>query len=139
MDFTENTYYAADVVGSGPAWFWVEANTAGGQTIYSAEVMFEFPVSNSDLVQQPTLNIYPNPVSFKAGAGLVLEHKGMDQPVLKVYNLRGQQVYSAKLDKGSDQWRGVDTRGKQVGSGIYFLRVESANHTPLIRKIIVLK
>ena len=84
VDFTENTYYAADVVGSGPAWFWVEANTAGGQTIYSAEVMFEFPVSNSDLVQQPTLNIYPNPVRFKAGAGLVLEHNGMDQPVLKV-------------------------------------------------------
>jgi len=139
VDFTENTFQAPDVTGYGPAWFWVEAVTAGGQSINSEEVEFEFPVSNSDLVQQPTLNIYPNPVSFKAGTGLVLEHKGMDQPTLKVYNLRGQQVYSAKLDKGSDQWRGVDARGKQVGSGIYFLRVESANQTPLIRKIIVLK
>ncbi len=139
VDFTENTFYAADVVGSGPAWFWVEANTAGGQTISSAEVIFEFPVSNSDLVQQPILNIYPNPVSFKAGTGLVLEHKGLEQPVLKVYNLRGQQVYSARLNKGSDRWRGVDSRGKEVGSGIYFLRLESTGRPAINRKIIVIK
>jgi len=101
--------------------------------------MFEFPVSNSDLVLKPVLTIYPNPVSFKAGASLVLEHKGFEQPVLKVYNLRGQQVYSAKLNNDNDQWRGVDARGKQVGSGIYFLRVDSANQAPINRKIIVLK
>lgn len=139
VDFTENTLQVADVTGSGPSWFWVEANTAGGQSISSEEVMFEFPVSNSDLVLKPVLTIYPNPVSFKAGASLVLEHKGFEQPVLKVYNLRGQQVYSAKLNNDNDQWRGVDARGKQVGSGIYFLRVDSANQAPINRKIIVLK
>jgi len=139
VDFMENTFHAADVTESGPCWFWVEANTAGGQTISSDEVTFEFPVSNSDLVQLPELSIYPNPVSFTAGNTLMLKHKGLENPKLKVYNIRGQQVYQSTMDPKQHQWLGLDHRGKKVASGIYMLKIESANQPAISRKIMILR
>jgi len=54
-----------------------------------------------------------------------------DDPVeISIYNLKGQLVKrypSNRAGKGDHSliWKGDDSQGKQVATGIYFIRVES--------------
>ena len=125
--------------GSGPVVFWVVATDGIIESEPSNVINFEFPISNEDLVATPMLNIYPNPVRLGQGNSLKIETKGLLEPCLKIYNIRGQQVYSQKQFTQDFEWQGVDSKGKAVGSGIYLLRLESSNVSPISRKIMVIK
>jgi hypothetical protein len=127
------------MTGSGLVDFWVRATDGTNDSQPSNTVTVNFPVSNQDLLQQPELMIYPNPVNFRKGTALRLESKNLVNPKLKVYNIRGQQVFSTLLTGDNYEWRGLDSRGQAVGSGIYMLRLESADQPAFSRKIMVLK
>jgi hypothetical protein len=133
------TYLVESIMAAGQVQFWVEACDDYSISMPSNIVTFDFSVSNADLVQQPELKIYPNPVSFRAGNALHAEVKGIKQAELKIYNLRGQQVLSTKLHEEKFSWNGKDAKGKAVGSGIYFMRVESGGKQLLSRKLVITK
>ncbi|MCB5265724.1 MAG: T9SS type A sorting domain-containing protein [Candidatus Cloacimonetes bacterium] len=139
VPFSEYRFFLSDQSGNGPVEFWMVASDGTVESGPSNIITVEFPVSNEDLVIAPVLNIYPNPVKFSPGNTLKIETKGLMNPCLKVYNIRGQQVYSQKQSTQDFEWQGLDLKGKAVGSGIYMLRLESSNLSPISRKIMVIK
>jgi flagellar hook assembly protein FlgD len=86
------------------------------------------------------LDIYPNPfnssatIQFSAGSNEVI--------ALKIFNIRGEEIYNHSLDsfrgKNSFTWKGRDSNGSPLASGIYFVRLEMTDNF-LIRKAILLK
>ncbi len=88
------------------------------------------------------LSCYPNPFNPQVNISF---YQSKDYPVNKIsiYNLKGQKVtdLSTKdLDKGYQSlvWNGIDSKMKQVSSGIYFVVIDNGN-TTLSRKIILMK
>ncbi len=140
ISFVDGPEYFADFqTGSGKACYWVVATDGQIESEPSNIVEFEFPISNEDLVQQPSLNVYPNPVSFRGGNSLQIEAKGFEKAELSIYNIRGQKLLSQKLEDEKYSWNGRDRNGELVGSGIYMMRVEGAGKRSFSRKIIITK
>lgn len=139
VNFQNNSCWLSNQTGSGPADFWIVASDGTIKSTATNIISIDFSIGNEDLLGQPLLSIYPNPVSFQQGNNLKIKTQGMQEPSLKIYNIRGQQVYSQKHFTRDFEWQGVDSRGQAVGSGIYMLRLESSNQTPITRKIMVIK
>ncbi len=137
--FEDYRCFISDQSGNGPVDFWMVATDGTTESGPSNVITVEFPTSNEDLVAAPVLNIYPNPVKFSRGNTLKIETKGLLQAELKIYNIRGQQVFSQKQFTQDFEWQGLDSKGKTVGSGIYMLRLGSSNQAPITRKIMVIK
>jgi len=73
---------------------------------------------------------YPNP--FKNSVQIIWEQKNPEPVQLNVYNLKGQlvkQIFSGTKGSGEQSiaWDGADSQNNKVGSGIYFLRLQSGN------------
>jgi len=87
-------------------------------------------VSNQDPTQSPvpaTVRAYPNP--FNPSTTLEFELKQSCNPVIKVYNVRGQlgRVYApGMLSSGTHKWHfdGKDMRGNELPGGIYLVKME---------------
>ena len=74
----------------------------------------------------------PNPFNPETTVSFSLAQAGPVQ--LTVYNVRGQLVRTLvdePLEAGEHSvlWRGVDSHGRPVASGVYLLRLHSAGHT----------
>jgi hypothetical protein len=140
IDYSATPIVALEnLTGSGYVDFWVVASDGNNESEPSNVVTFNFPIANEDLVRVPEINIYPNPVSLKGSSVLQVEVKGLKQPLMKIYNLRGQQVLRAEMQDDHFSWNGKNSRGKAVSSGVYFMRIEDANRAVLNRKILVTK
>ena len=137
--FDDYRCFVSDQSGNGPVDFWMVASDGTVESGPSNIITVEFPISNEDLVAAPVLNIYPNPVKLSQGNTLKIETKGLLEPILKIYNIRGQQIFSQKQSTQDFDWQGLDRTGKAVASGIYMLRLESSNQAPINRKIMVIK
>ncbi|MDD2596293.1 MAG: endonuclease [Candidatus Cloacimonetes bacterium] len=86
------------------------------------------PVSNEDWVQNsgPSLridNVYPNP--FRENVQVIVDRKDAKTIAVDVYNIRGARVYSESLTANDNRfdWNGRDFEGRQLGQGIYFIRL----------------
>lgn len=102
-------------------------------------IILEYTVSNEDLVQKPEIRLYPNPVNFAGGEALKIESKELAQAKMKVYNLRGQLVFSDIISDENYAWNGINKQGKSLGSGVYMLRIETKDGTKHQRKILIMK
>ena len=63
---------------------------------------------------------------------------------VNIYNLKGQLVKKLLQDNLSQGvhkvvWNGTDSNEKQVSSGVYFYRINSANKESITKKIILMK
>lgn len=92
--------------------------------------------------QEPTLlQNYPNPFNPETDIQLVL---GEETPViLKIYNIHGRLVKTLvekKLPAGAHKvhWNGRDDYGRQVPTGVYFLRLR-AGEMVQTRKMVLIK
>ncbi|UCC43041.1 MAG: S8 family peptidase [Candidatus Zixiibacteriota bacterium] len=106
-----------------------------------------FVVTN---VEEPTGNLpdgfvlhqnYPNP--FNPTTTIRLELSRSADVNLEVYNLLGQRirgVYSGTLGSGLHTfiWDGLNDRGKQVATGVYFYRLETGGSAKT-RKMVLLR
>lgn len=106
--------------------------------------LFNEPVTNDDPENNSAVDIflhnaYPNPSTTLTS--FILESKEPGKNVsLKVYNIKGQlirTIYDGALSQKTSvyQWDGLDSSGKRVGSGVYFLRASSEKGTA-VRKIL---
>ncbi len=98
------------------------------------------PANNQfDLIQHDS---YPNPFNPATTIKFsISEDSNID---LSVYNVKGQKVKSLiknELEGGSHQvtWKGKDSTGKSVTSGIYFYKIEVNGVTKGMKKILLLK
>lgn len=84
---------------------------------------------------------YPNP--FNPTTSISFSIPNDSQVKLSVYNVKGQlvkQLKNEKMLKGHHtiQWNGINDQGKTVGSGIYFIRLNTETHQS-VKKALLLK
>ena len=104
------------------------------------------PVGVSEFDKQKPLAVYfanvqPNPFSKKVFLRYGLPNR--TKVILKVYNCLGQAVKTfvdGVVDPGNYkiQWSGQDQHGRQLSSGIYFIRF-SCNDYEITRKVILVR
>jgi flagellar hook assembly protein FlgD len=84
---------------------------------------------------------YPNPFNPSTTIEYSIQNPGNME--LSIYNLRGQKVKSLVNEyKGSGLhkvvWNGTDDQGREVGSGIYLVRMQSSGFSTS-KKITLIK
>ena len=100
-------------------------------------------VSNQNHDVESALEItsaYPNP--FSDNLNITFKSKSNNQS-LKVYNIRGQLVRDITTTSQSDrsnltQWNGRDNHGNRVGSGVYYLVMQS-DGARVTKKVLMMK
>lgn len=103
------------------------------------------PVANADVQATPSVTglakIYPNP--FNPHTTISYHMAKTDALELAIYNIKGQKVKQLVQDtklagEHSIVWDGTDTFGKNVASGIYYIRLETTDKRET-RKLTLIK
>jgi len=113
----------------------------------SSNVLYVDPnlVSGEDTPEQPVQfalgQNYPNP--FNPVTNIAFSIPENTHVKLSVYNIKGQlvkQLKNERMNKGhyTVQWNGQNESKKSVGSGIYFIRLNTNTHSS-IKKALLLK
>jgi hypothetical protein len=151
---TQQNSYQLPVLGYNMTYFWhIAALNEGGTSEWSQTYFFTTEEQTSteeesEIASTTITRIFPNP--FNLGnvsrsnilqIDLTIEHAG--KTALMIFNIRGQSVrnlITEELSPGNHSifWNGADDTGKEVGSGIYFIRL-STGETQEISKILLLK
>lgn len=131
---------------SGPYYYYVVANYVGGTSRKSNTIHFVYDSLDScDETQSPFITElypnYPNPFNPQTTISFSLRQDG--KVSISLYNIKGQKVATLvdeNLPKGKHSivWQGRDQRGTPVSSGVYLLRMQSADGV-LSRKISLIK
>ncbi len=85
------------------------------------------PVDDDVILSPPLLRVWPNPTRDQANLDLALSKSF---PVtVKTYNLRGQLMKQesymhSSADNSTFCWKAVDSQGRQLQSGVYFIRMK---------------
>ncbi|MDD4310728.1 MAG: T9SS type A sorting domain-containing protein, partial [Candidatus Cloacimonetes bacterium] len=107
----------------------------------SSNELYVIIVSNEDQLLKPvTVSMFPNPVAVSQGQNLDIRLSNLKNrnAELKIYNLKGQKVHSAKLtDIETYTWNGKDVNGKACAAGVYFLKVQVHGEKPFTRKLAI--
>jgi hypothetical protein len=88
-----------------------------------------------------TANNYPNP--FNPTTNIAFNMPANGHASVKIYNAKGQLVktlFNGALEAGQKTitWNGVDNNNTNVGSGVYFYKVE-ANGQSVMKKMLLMK
>ena len=102
------------------------------------------PVSDkSEYAIKPifTVSTYPNPV-WKSNVTIKINNSDIKRPnllpVVKIFNIKGQLLKSSTMVNEAYVWDRKDTNGRDVSSGIYFIKVTD-NDISQTKKIIITK
>ncbi|MCL2064524.1 MAG: M6 family metalloprotease domain-containing protein [Candidatus Cloacimonetes bacterium] len=105
---------------------------------------YDRTLSEDNPVEIPFINElqsnYPNP--FNPSTNIRFSLKEDQHASIVIYNVRGQRVVTLVdeiLEKGHHHliWEGVDTYGRQVGSGVYFIRMQTDGYTKVNRAVML--
>ena len=98
-------------------------------------------IENLDFI----IKAYPNPFYTSASNPEMNIKFEFSKPAasrskITIFNLKGQKIRQLQIEEGrsSINWNGTDELNKVVGSGIYFYRFESGQHSE-IRKMLVIR
>lgn len=119
------------------------ANTGGNVMYTSMKVKFSDLVGNDiNPVHKNTMlkQNYPNP--FNPTTKISFDVKNTEKVNVSVYNVKGQLVKTLTnqvYNSGSHTvvWNGNDDNNNNVGSGIYFYRLSTPNHTEVKKMVLV--
>ncbi len=118
--------------------------TPGKQnSVYESQASVQLPVSQPDQIRH--LYNYPNPFNPSTRIYCDLSSDNTVQQIsIAIFNLRGQKVRSLIKDKQiqgehSVKWDGLDDRGRDLPSGIYFLHLYNTKQIIETAKMLKLK
>ena len=99
-------------------------------------------VDEDGIIHNKELFVYPNPFNPEMTV-VFFTTESTENTEINIYNVRGQKVanlVNAVLTAGEHSvvWHGKDDRGKQVSSGVYFVRVKIGEEYVAQRKITVI-
>lgn len=88
-----------------------------------------------------TLSLAANP--FKDQVSIHIACNQSAQGELAVFNIRGQKLktlHKGDLHQGAGiiSWDGKDAAGKELSSGVYFVRLDSIGHKTIVKKLVKL-
>ena len=101
-------------------------------------------VSDDDIVDMPIVTElrgnYPNPFNPETTISFAVAHEG--HVSIDVYNVRGQKVRSLangnySVGNHSTVWNGLSDGGQSVGSGVYFVRMQTDGYFETMRLILL--
>jgi hypothetical protein len=101
-------------------------------------------ISDVDEVDKPYINellpAYPNP--FNPSTNIRFSLKDAQHTTVAVYNVKGQRVATLVdevLDRGFHTivWHGENSIGRQVGSGIYFIRMQTDGYSKVHKAVLM--
>jgi endonuclease I len=120
-------------------YYWIKAiSMVGYGTWHGPQMIYVPPASAVDDELSPNAfvnNVYPNPFGEAVNIEFVLKQGA--ELSLKVYNLKGQMVYSHVSNQTAGTktiaWDGYDSSGKRCPVGLYFARIEYAKRQQTIK------
>ena len=90
----------------------------------------------------PLLSSFPNPFNSQTKISFIVSNKHNEPVKLEIYNLKGQKVKTIPVipreAEGSFDWNGRDEENRELGSGIYFCKLESDGKI-FVRKMLLLR
>ncbi len=126
----------------GEYYYWIEAIENNGMTFFHGPQTVTV-TENQEVMPQFTVltNAYPNP--FNPETTIHFDIAEGETGSLTIYNVLGQVVktygtFDAKANGHDVKWHGTDDNGNNVGSGIYFYRLETDSYKS-IKKMLLLK
>lgn len=136
---TPHTYYYTDpnLVNWTMYYYWIKyLSLDSSYGFWGPDSVYVGEVSNEDQTSVPVVrqirSVYPNPFNLKANIEIDLSNKEFVN--LQVFNLKGQMVktlFSGTKTSGQHiiSWDGTDLSGAVCPSGIYLVRLQTANHS----------
>ncbi len=103
---------------------------------------------NNTILANPNaiLNIYPNPFSSNSKSETNIYYTISDNALvtISIYNIKGEKVKTltrSSQTKGEHKivWDGKNQNGKQVSTGIYFIRLNTNNQGGNTKKLLIIK
>ncbi len=126
--------------------FWQDTRSSGKTDIYNiyaqkVEYVDEIGVENHEIPQEFTMlrQNYPNPFKTSTEISFNIDVHSLQNAEVKIYNIRGQQIRSLKIESNSIVWDGKDNAGKTVTSGLYFYKLQAKGVDSKAKKMILLK
>jgi len=137
---------------NGTVWSWENANTfvvsnPGGTTgsfTNPHSLNKQQAVGIEDIVAPTFINqlnpAYPNPFNPTTTISFSLQKE--QHANISVYNIKGQKVntlVNEVLPMGHHKiiWNGDNAQGRQIGSGIYFIRMQTAGYTKVEKAVLI--
>jgi hypothetical protein len=120
--------------------YWLQHNETGridylNSTPYIPDIDYDQITSapEENIPERIEVNIYPNP--FISGNQLNFElssNRNIDDIKIVIYNIKGQLVRTINSESLNSRaeimnWDGIDSSGREVGSGVYFMKISSAD------------
>lgn len=118
--------------------------TADGGTVKYAQIKVNFGAlgSNDIAPVKPTRlsQNYPNP--FNPNTNIKFNMPVTENVNISIYNVKGQLVKTlvngvAQAGSHTITWNGVDNNNTSVSSGVYFYKLESANHKEMKKMMLI--
>jgi hypothetical protein len=118
------------------------ANSSAGYVLYEISDSGTNPYSNGIEVPSKLLSNYPNP--FNPTTTISFSIPEVSQVTLSIYNIKGQKVKTIVNDMMNSgnykfDWNGLDEKGKNVSSGVYFYKLEINDKVKKVNKCLLLK
>ena len=91
-----------------------------------------------------TIDVFPNPFypDIDSNLHFQIDNK-VEEAKIGIYNIKGQKIISQQFNKNSNniiKWDGLDSSGKKVSSGIYFIKIsDKLKQVNQIKKILIIK
>ena len=97
-------------------------------------------IDDNVLPQLSKLSVYPNPFNPETQIAFFLGK--IDKVRVEVYNIKGQYVATLhdgfmKPGRQTLSWKGKNANGVNVGSGIYFAKIEAGNKSQIIKMMLL--
>lgn len=120
-------------------------NTINQLMLRLDDIKIQTSTGSQDIIQNNLLSItaenYPNPFNPETTIQYYIPKNGF--VTVDVYNVRGQivkKLVNENQSTGKHQiiWKGTDQNDNTVGSGVYFYKIKTNNHT-LMKKMLLVK
>ena len=129
--------------------YYITAQFEEGESDPSNSVNVEIVTAGEDesSFTNNLLSCYPNPFNLKSkdtdATTIDFTLKNRNRVLLEIYNIRGKKVKTLanrEFNRGNSSiiWKGENSEGKEVGSGVYFYRMETKNYQS-IKKLLIVK
>jgi len=140
---TTDTHYTMHLTPNRDYWFYIRAVYSNGMSFPSNTIM-----ANTSAVDDPNA-VVPNQVRLMQNVPNPFNPETLirfeipvtiKNPVLQIYNVRGQIVQSFScLNLSEIKWDGKDKNGGVVSSGVYFYRLKADQYQSSTRKMVLIK
>jgi hypothetical protein len=132
--------------------YWIQNNNSkkieNSAILPFTELEYQFVSINNENVIPLSMKLFPNP--FLLGNDLLIQIDNTSKTycsAIEIFNLKGQLIkkFSPNLPTAKfpnqivEKWDGKDQNGKQVTTGIYFIKIRTDNQTNFTKKCILLK